>query len=77
MFHCLGWPAVTGDWTESTHNVAGQIFGTMSNNEIRAHVQAAQFNATLSLSVIGKSLRVMLIPQADDVGEIEVALRRA
>ena len=69
--------SLTGDWTESTHNVAGQIVGTISNNEIRAHVRAAQFNAALSLSVIGKSLRLALVPQAGNVGEIEVALRRA
>lgn len=67
---------LTGNWAETTHNIAGRISGTISRNHIHAHVQGAQFVASLSMSITGNSLRVILTPQAGDVREIEVALRR-
>jgi uncharacterized membrane protein len=68
--------SLSGDWTEATHNVAGQLVGTLSGYHIRSRVQAAQFTAMLSISVIGDALRVTLIPQAGDIREIEAIFRR-
>jgi hypothetical protein len=67
---------INGDWNEATRNVAGQIEGRISGNRIQARVQAAQFQADLALSVTGNALQVSLIPQASEVREIEVTLRR-
>lgn len=67
---------ISGDWTEATRNVAGQIEGRVFGNHIEAHVQAAAFQANLALSVSGNALRVTLAPQGNDVREIEVTLRR-
>jgi hypothetical protein len=67
---------ISGNWNETTRNVAGQIEGRVSGNRIEAHVGAAQFQADLALSVAGNTLRVTLVPQSNDVRQIEVMLRR-
>jgi hypothetical protein len=67
---------ISGNWNEATRNVAGQIEGRVSGNRIQAHVQAGPFQADLALSVTGNALRITLVPQGNDVREIEVTLRR-
>jgi len=67
---------ISGDWNESTRNVAGQIEGRVSGSRIQARVQAASFQASMALAVNGNAMRVTLVPQANDVRQIEVTLRR-
>ena len=67
---------LSGNWNEATRNVAGQIEGRVLGNRIEAHVEAAQFQADLALSVAGNAMHVTLVPQSNDVRQIEVTLRR-
>jgi hypothetical protein len=67
---------IRGTWNETTRNVSGQIDGRVSGNRIQAHVQAGPFEADMALSVSGSALRVTLVPQGNDVRQIELTLRR-
>ena len=67
---------VSGSWAETTHNVLGEVTGTVSGETVRARVQAGQFAADITLIFAGSTLRVTLVPYGTHVREVSIQLRR-
>jgi hypothetical protein len=68
---------ITGNWTETTRNVGGQVFGNASPNLVQARVEGGQFAADVTLAYRGNSLDIRLAPHGTDVREVTVTLRKA
>ena len=56
---------ITGNWSETNRNISGSLLGTAGNGKIDVKVEAAGFNATLSLHTAGNKQTVQLTSQGD------------
>jgi hypothetical protein len=52
--------AVSGTWTESTHNISGQVSGRASGGQIQVTVQGQNFSAALTLAARGNRQTVSI-----------------
>ena len=56
---------ITGNWAETNRNISGSLLGTAGGGKIDLKVEAAGFNATLSLHTTGNKQTVQLTSQGD------------
>jgi hypothetical protein len=70
--------ALSGSWSEATHNVSGNVSGRANGAEILANVAATGFSARLDVHTRGNSQSVSIRPQGGaDVATVSVTLRRS
>jgi hypothetical protein len=67
---------LSGQWTEKTRSISGQVVGRLTGNQINAEVQGAGFTATLHLATGDDHQTVSIRPQGSDVSSIAISLRR-
>jgi hypothetical protein len=67
---------ITGQWVETTRNVAGSIAGQVSGDLIQARVQGAAFAASFAVSTIGDRQAVTIAPQGIDVIRVAITMSR-
>jgi hypothetical protein len=72
----LSGDGLSGTWREITRNAEGNVSGSVSDGEIRAHVDGTGFTAELSISTRGNRQSVTITPQGADVRAVTVDLRR-
>jgi hypothetical protein len=68
--------AISGSWSEATHNVAGTISGRASGDHIVAAANGNSFAASLSLTTHGNRQSVAIQPQGTSVTEVSITLNR-
>jgi hypothetical protein len=68
--------AISGSWSEASHNASGSISGRASGSSIQATAQGDNFSAGLSLTTQGNRQAVTLTPQGTDIRTVSVTLAR-
>jgi hypothetical protein len=68
--------AISGQWTETSRNLTGNVSGQANGNTIQARVQGGGFAAQLSVATNGNRQAVTIVPQGTDVQEVTVNLSR-
>jgi len=68
---------ISGTWSETTHNVIGQIIGTARRGRIRARIYGGAFTARLTVVTVGNLQRVTITPRGFHVRRVAVTLRRS
>jgi hypothetical protein len=68
--------AISGQWTETSRNLSGNVSGQATGNTIQARVQGGGFAAQLSVATNGNRQAVTIVPQGTDVQEVTVNLSR-
>jgi hypothetical protein len=70
--------AVTGNWSESTRNVAGTITGRADGDHLQVVARASSFTASLSLVTHGGRQTVTIKPQdqKSDIRNVSISLKR-
>jgi hypothetical protein len=68
---------ISGTWSETTHNVIGQIIGTARRGRIRARIYGGAFTARLTVVTVGNLQRVTITPRGFRVRRVAVTLRRS
>jgi hypothetical protein len=67
---------IFGTWSETAHNVTGNVTGIARGGHIQASVNGGEFRARLALITHGNSQMVTIVPNGTDVREVAVALQR-
>ena len=69
--------SISGQWTETSRNLSGNVSGQASGNTIRAKVEGGGFAAQLSVATNGNRQAVTIVPQGTDVVEVIVNMSRS
>ena len=68
---------VTGNWSETTRSVGGNINGRASGGRIQATVLGSAFTAGISMSTSGNTQSVTITPRGKtDVQEVSITLQK-
>jgi hypothetical protein len=67
---------MTGNWFESTNQVAGQFFGSIKGNRIDARIEGQTFAAFFNMTTYGNRQSVSLRSPGSRVSSVTVALTR-
>ena len=68
--------AISGQWTEASHNASGSISGRASGDHVEAAARGQNFSANLSLTTRGNQQTVSIRPEGTDVRAVSLALER-
>ncbi len=69
--------AISGTWSEATHNASGNVSGRATSAEIQAHVAGAGFAASLTVRTHGSQQTVAITPHGGtDVANVAITLRK-
>jgi len=68
---------VSGSWSETTRNVSGTLTGAVDGGRLQAVVSSPIFSAGLSLVARGNTQEVVITPQANDVRQVSIRMRRS
>jgi hypothetical protein len=68
--------AISGSWTESSHNASGSLSGRAAGDHIEAAAQGQNFAASLSLTTHGNRQFVSIRPQGTEVRAVSLTLER-
>jgi hypothetical protein len=68
--------AISGEWTEASHNASGTISGRASGGHIEAAARGDSFSADLSLTTRGGRQFVSIRPQGTSITSVSLALNR-
>lgn len=69
--------ALSGNWTETTRNVSGNVTGKVAGNRITINVAAGNvFSASMVLVTTGARQNVTIVPQGTDVSQMAATLRK-
>jgi hypothetical protein len=68
--------SLSGNWSEMTRNVSGQISGRVAVGRIHAKVDAGVFTADLTVNTNGAQQSVSIVPQGTDIKIVAVTMRR-
>jgi hypothetical protein len=68
--------AISGAWTEASHNASGTIAGHASGDHIEAAARGDNFSANLSLTTRGHRQTVLIRPQGTNITGVSLALDR-
>jgi hypothetical protein len=68
--------AISGSWSEASHNVGGSLTGRASGNHIEAAARAPNFAANLSLTTTGNRQMVSIRSAGSEIAEVTLALSR-
>jgi hypothetical protein len=67
---------MTGNWFESTNQIAGQFFGSIKGNRIDARIEGQTFAAFFNMTTYGNRQSVSLRSPGSRVSSVTVALTR-
>ena len=68
---------LTGNWTESTRNISGNLIGRITNGRIDATVAGGAFTAAISIMPSGKRQAVNIRPSSGDVAKVTITLTKS
>jgi hypothetical protein len=68
--------AVSGEWSEASHNASGMISGRAVGDRVEAAARGQNFSADISLTTRGNRQYVSIRPQGTDVRDVSLALDR-
>jgi hypothetical protein len=68
--------AITGTWSEASHNMSGQISGRAAPGRVQARVNGGAFSAGLTMNSSGNSQAVTIVPVGTDVKGVAVMLKK-
>jgi hypothetical protein len=68
--------AISGSWTEASHNASGTISGHAVGDHIEASARGDSFSANLSLTTRGHRQTVSIRPQGTSITGVSLALDR-
>jgi hypothetical protein len=68
--------SISGNWTESTRNVAGSVSGRVSGNQIAVTTSGA-LNASLQLTTNGNTQSVLLRSQGTSIQALTISMKRS
>jgi hypothetical protein len=68
--------SLSGNWTESSRRVAGQIEGSVNGDRIRARAAGQTFTALVSLTTRGSRQTVSIASPGSEMTEIRISLGR-
>lgn len=68
--------AITGSWRETGYGVGGNVTGLASSGNVQAWVRGNDFTAKVTVVTQGGQQVVTIRPQAYDVTEVAVTLRK-
>ena len=69
--------SLSGNWSEMTRNVSGQISGRVAAGRIHARVDAGVFAADLTVHTSGAQQSVSIVPQGTDIKIVAVTMRKS
>ena len=69
--------SLSGNWSEMTRNVSGQISGRVAAGRIHARVDAGVFTADLTVNTNGAQQSVSIVPQGTDIKIVAVTMRKS
>jgi hypothetical protein len=68
--------AISGSWTETSHNASGTISGRAAGGHIEAAARGDSFSANLSLTTRGRRQTVSIRPQGTNITAVSLELNR-
>ena len=68
--------SLSGNWTETSRNLAGSVSGQASPGQVQARVSSALFSADLSVSTRGNRQAVTISSQSPELRGVSIDLRR-
>ena len=68
---------LSGQWTERSRNIVGNVTGTINGNRINTQVEATGFSANLTLTTNGNRQTVLIRPRNYEISEIALSLVRS
>ena len=68
---------ITGNWSETSRGVYGQLAGKINGSHIQAEAKAAGLNASLSIQARGNSLAVAIRSPGSEISEVSVSMARS
>ena len=68
--------AISGSWTEASHNASGTISGRAAGDHIEAAARGDSFSANLSLTTRGRRQTVSIRPQGTNITAVSLELSR-
>jgi hypothetical protein len=69
--------SLSGNWSESTRNLAGNVSGSASAGQIQARVSSPGFSADLSVSTRGNSQAVTISSSNAELQGVNIMMRRS
>jgi hypothetical protein len=68
--------AISGSWSEASHNASGTISGRATGDHIEAAARGDSFSANLSLTTRGRRQTVFIRPQGTSITAVSLELGR-
>jgi hypothetical protein len=68
--------SISGNWSEQTRNVGGNITGSVSGDRIQVLVDSAGFSATLTMTTHGNRQNVAIRSRSQDLTGANISLTR-
>jgi len=68
--------AISGEWSEASHNASGTIEGRASGDRIEAMARGQTFSAGLSLITRGSRQMVSIRPEGTEITGVQLELSR-
>jgi hypothetical protein len=68
--------AISGSWTEASHNASGTLSGSARGDHIVASARGNNFSANLSLTTRGGRQSVSIRPEGTNITSVSLALDR-
>jgi hypothetical protein len=68
--------SLSGNWSESTRNLAGNVSGSASSGQIQARVSSPGFTADLLVSTRGNSQAVTISSSNSELSGVNITMRR-
>ena len=68
--------AISGSWTEASHNASGTLFGSARGDHVVASARGNNFSANLSLTTRGGRQSVSIRPEGTNITSVSLALDR-
>ena len=69
--------SLSGNWSESTRNLAGNVSGSASAGQIQARVSSPGFSADLSVSTRGNTQAVTISSSNAELQGVNIMMRRS
>ena len=68
--------AITGSWSEATHNIKGPVTGSASGNRIDVSAKGQNFAANLRLTTMGNRQVVSINAAGTEISEVMLEMNR-
>ncbi len=67
---------LSGNWTETTRGVSGQLTGRVNGGEVAANIAGAGFGAAISIATRGASQSISIRVTGGDVQSVALSLKK-